>query len=136
MFRGSTSRDLFINGLLVFKRIVSIASSYKDEKRLMVSEITPKTCSGAVVRRSSVKKSALENFSKFTGKRLCRSPLFYKVADLRPATIFKNILRHRCFSMSFEKIFRNTFSYRTPPLAASACCKIILYCLIWFIRSS
>ena len=54
------SRDLFINGLLVFKRIVSIASSYKDKKKLMVSAITPKTCSGAVVRISSVKKVLLK----------------------------------------------------------------------------
>ena len=46
-------------------------------------------------------KGVLRNFPKFTGKYLCRGLFFNKVADLRP------------------KISNNTFSYRTPPVAAS-----------------
>ena len=34
-------------------------------------------------RRCSVRKGTLNNFSKFTGKRLCQSLLFNKVAGLR-----------------------------------------------------
>ena len=36
-------------------------------------------------RRCSGKKSVLKNFSNFTGKRLCWSLLFNKVADLKSA---------------------------------------------------
>ena len=34
-------------------------------------------------QRSSMKKSVLRNFAKFTGKHLCQSLFFKKVADLR-----------------------------------------------------
>ena len=46
-------------------------------------------------------KGVLRNFSKFTGKYLCQGLFFNKIADLRP------------------KISNNTFSYRTPLVAAS-----------------
>ena len=35
------------------------------------------------------KKGTLKNFVKFTGKHLCQSLFFNKVAGLRPATLFK-----------------------------------------------
>ena len=38
------------------------------------------------------KKGALKNFVKFTGKHLCQSLSFNKVAGLRPATLFKKRL--------------------------------------------
>ena len=34
----------------------------------------------AVARRCSAKKDVLRNFTKFTGKHLCQSPIFNKVA--------------------------------------------------------
>ena len=37
----------------------------------------------------SIKKSVLKKFTKFTGKHLCQSLFFNKVADLRPATLLK-----------------------------------------------
>ena len=37
-------------------------------------------------RRCSLKEDVLENFSKFTGKRLCLTLFFIKVAGLRSAT--------------------------------------------------
>ena len=40
-------------------------------------------------RRYSFKKCVLRNFAKFTGKHLCQSLFFSKVAGLRPATLFK-----------------------------------------------
>ena len=36
----------------------------------------------AVVQRCSVRKDVLRNFTKFTGKHLCQSPFFNKVAGL------------------------------------------------------
>ena len=51
------------------------------------------------------------NFAKFTGKQLCQSLFFKKVADLFCCFI-KNRLWHRCFPLNFAK-FRRTFFYRT-----------------------
>ena len=48
-------------------------------------------------QRCSMKKSFLRNFTKFTGKHLCQSLFFNKVADLRPATLLKKRLWHRFF---------------------------------------
>ena len=73
-------------------------------------------------------KGVLRNFAKFTGKRLCQSLFFNKVADLRPATLLTKTLWHatllkealaQVFSCEFCEISMNTFSYRTPPVAAS-----------------
>ena len=62
----------------------------------------------AVTRSSSVKKSVVKNFAKFTGKHLHQSH-FIKKETLA-----------QVFSCEFYKIFKNTFFYRTPPVAASA----------------
>ena len=73
------------------------------------------------------KKSVLRNFAKFTGKHLCQSLFFNKVAG-RPATLLKKTLA-QVFSCEFCEISKNTFFYRTPPVAASGwkfTCKIIL----------
>ena len=43
-------------------------------------------------RRCSVRKGVLKNFAKFTGKHLCQSLFFNKVADLRSATLLKKRL--------------------------------------------
>ena len=45
-------------------------------------------------------KPALKSFAKFTGKHLCRSLLFSKIAGWR--------LRHRCLC-EFCEVFKNTF---------------------------
>ena len=53
------------------------------------------------------KKCVLRNFAKFTGKHLCQR-LFFKIEPLT-----------QMFSCEFCEISKNTFSYRTPPVAAS-----------------
>ena len=63
-------------------------------------------------RRCSVKKGVLKNFSKSTGNHLY----------LRPANLLKKSLRRRCFPVKFSKISKNTFSDRTPLVAASFSC--------------
>ena len=77
----------------------------------------------AVVRGCSVKKGVLRNFTKFTGKHLCQSLFFNKVADLRPATLLKKRLA-QVFFCGFCEISKNTFFYRTPPVATfgNDCC--------------
>ena len=52
------------------------------------------------------KKGVLRNFTKSTGKHLCQSLFFNKVAGLRPATS------------------NNTFLHRTPLVAASVLLKV------------
>ena len=66
------------------------------------------------LRRSSrpevfSKKGVLRNFAKFTGKHLCQSLFFNKVADLRSAALLKKRLWHRCFPVNFEKFLRTPF---------------------------
>ena len=55
------------------------------------------------------KKGVLRNFIKFTGKHLCQNLFFDTVADLRPATLLKNRLWHRCFPVNFSKFLRTPF---------------------------
>ena len=59
--------------------------------------------------RCSGKKGVLKNFSNFTVKQLCQSFFFNKVAGLRPVTLFKKRLWHRCFSVNFVKFLRAPF---------------------------
>ena len=60
-------------------------------------------------RRCSLKKAVLRNFAKFTGKHLCQSLFFNKVADLWPTTLLKKRLSHRCFTVNFVNFLRTTF---------------------------
>ena len=53
-------------------------------------------------QRSSIKKGVLRNFTKFTGKHLCQSLFFNKVAGLRPATSLKKRLWRRCFPVNWN----------------------------------
>ena len=68
------------------------------------------------------KKGVLRNFAKFTGKHLCQSLFFNKVAGMRTATLLKKRLWHRCFPLNFAKFLKKPFSYRTPPVADSVKC--------------
>ena len=65
--------------------------------------------SEAVVLKSSVKKDALRNFARFAGEHLCQRLSFDKIAGLRPATLLKKILWHRCFPVNFVKFLRTPF---------------------------
>ena len=69
---------------------------------------------GRVIYRSrhqkrSKQKSGFRNFTKFTGKHLRQSLFFNKVAGLRPATLLKKRLWHRCFPVDFVKFIRTPF---------------------------
>ena len=54
------------------------------------------------------KKGVLRNFGKFIEKHMCQKLFFNKVAGLRPATLLKKSLCHRCFSMNFAKFLLST----------------------------
>ena len=55
------------------------------------------------------KKEVLRNFVKFAGKHLCQNPFLNKVAGLRPATLLKKKLCHRCFPVNFAKFLTTSF---------------------------
>ena len=71
-------------------------------------------------------KDALRNFGKFTGKHPCQGLFFNKVAGRPEKEITKkafNFIKKeslaQVLSCEFGKISKNTFCYRTPPVAAS-----------------
>ena len=70
-------------------------------------------------------KDALKNFAKFTGKHLCDSLIFNKVADLQ--FYLKKALA-QVSSSEFCKISKNTFSHKTPLLAASSLTESFTFC--------
>ena len=63
----------------------------------------------AVVQKCSVKKVFLE-ISEHTQENTCaRVSFFNKVAGLKPATLLKKRLWHRCFPMNAVKFLRTPF---------------------------
>ena len=60
-------------------------------------------------QRCSVKIGVLRNFAKVTGKHLCQSLFFNKVAGLRSANLLKMSLWHRYFPVNFAKFLRTLF---------------------------
>ena len=61
------------------------------------------------------KKRVLKNLTKFTGRHLCQSLFFNKVA----CNFIKKETLTQVFSCEFCKIFKSTSFYTTPPVAAS-----------------
>ena len=57
----------------------------------------------------SIKKGFLKNFAKITGKHLCQSLFFNKVAGLSPATLLKKRFWHRWFPVKFAKFLITPF---------------------------
>ena len=78
------------------------------------------------------KQGVLRNSTKFTKKHLCQSLIFNKVAGLRPQTcnfIKKEALAQE-FSCEFCKTSKNTFFRKTPLVAASAYCIVVISCYL------
>ena len=65
----------------------------------------------------------LDISTKFIGKHLCQSLFFNKVAGLRPATLLKERLWHRCFPVNFAKFLIKLFLQNTSGrlLPSDAC---------------
>ena len=71
-------------------------------------------CQDLPIYRSSLlevfcERGVLRNFAKFTGKHLCQRLSFNKVAGLKPATLLKKRLWHRCFPVNIAKFLRTHF---------------------------
>ena len=80
---------------------------------------------------SVIVKGVPKNFVKFTGKHLCQSLFFNKVAGLSAVYWFKKKTLAQVFFCEFCENFQNNLFHRTPPLAASqkAQNKCIRFCL-------
>ena len=61
------------------------------------------------MQRCSIKKRVLTNFAKSTEKHLRQGLFFGKVASLRPATLLKKRIWHRCFLVNFAKFLNTPF---------------------------
>ena len=81
------------------------------------------TSSQITMKRSSrlevfCKKAVLKNFAKFTGKHVCQSLFFNKVAAQACNFIIKEILA-LVFSCESCKIFKNIYFHKTSPVDPS-----------------
>ena len=56
-------------------------------------------------------KRILKNFAKFTGKHLCHSLFFNKIA----CSFIKKRLWYRCFPVNFVKFLKTPFFHKTAP---------------------
>ena len=103
-----------VNLLLIFRKpFLKITSG-----RLLLNGLTSHCMLLPFLIRSShqscsIIKGVLRNFVKFTGKHLCQSLFFNKVAGVRPATLLKKRLWHRCFPVNFAKFLRTPFLQNT-----------------------
>ena len=104
-------------GLVSDVKVSSRAHIYFDQLYLkfLIGErqIYENICRMLLYRSSHLevfcKKAVARNFAKFTGKYLCQSFFFNKVASLRPATLLKKSLWHKCFPLNFAKFLRTSF---------------------------
>ena len=67
----------------------------------------------AVVWKCSVGKMFLEISQNSQENTCARVSFFNKVAGLRPATLLKKRLWHRCFAVNFAKFLRTPFLQNT-----------------------
>ena len=56
-----------------------------------------------------MQKGVLKIFAKFTGKHLCQSLFFNKIAGLKCATLLKMGPWRRCFPVYFVKFLKTPF---------------------------
>ena len=64
------------------------------------------------------KIGVLKDFAVFTGKHMCLSLFLIKLQAFGPATIL-NETPKQVFSCEYCEIVKNSFVYRTPPVATS-----------------
>ena len=85
------------------------------------------------------RKGALKNFPKFTGKHLCQSLFYNKVAGLGSSTLFKKRPWHRCFPLNFAEFLTTPFlieHLRCLFLYLRQSYKYVFWCLLLYLRQS
>ena len=92
----------------------NIAEANKNQPLIAINMVNMYPVEAGTKVRSSrpevfCKKGVFRNFAKFTGKHLCQSLFFTKVAGLRPVTLLKKETLVQVFSCEFCAIFKSTF---------------------------
>ena len=111
---------------IYFTAIIKESDSFRQKKRhVQKARIFSKTfrfIERNSHQRCSMKKGVLRNFTKFTGKHLCQSLFFNKVADLRLATFLKRGSGIGVFLWFLRNFLEHPF-YRTP---LDDCCSLMM----------
>ena len=86
----------------------------EDAEGLLIFDVFAKQMTKAVTNRGSrsqmsFKIGALKNFKIFTGKHLCWSPFFDKVAGFQARNFIKKRLQRKCFPLNIAKSLRTAF---------------------------
>ena len=98
------------------------------------------------------RKGVLGNFTKFTEKHLYRSLFFNRIAGLRPATLSKKRLWHRCFfqkenlkkcacfeEQKYTRYIRGNVNFGIIVFSCLSsikmCLRFLLICFAWEIKS-
>ena len=112
MSRDSITRVRFIRRSRSFAFDLIKWNGEWNHDEIQVSETVVQRCSVA-------KEGVVRNFAKFTGKHLCTSLFFNKVAGLRPllkkrlwhrpSILLKKRLWYMCFRVNFAKFLRTSF---------------------------
>ena len=84
----------------------------RNNTGILTTSNTPITQSLATCIVHKLAKFVLNNFTKYTGKRLYSSLFSNKDAGLRAAALLIYRLRHMCFSVCFAKFLRTPISIR------------------------
>ena len=100
-------------------KAVQYQTMSEETKNLVVIKFHDDSISRSSRPEVFCKRGVLRNLVKFTGKHLRQSLFFNKIAGLRPATLAKKETLTQVLSCEFCEISKNTFSYRTPLVAAS-----------------
>ena len=82
--------------------------------------------------KGCLEKSRPVEFAKFTGKHICWSLFFNKVAGMRPVTFLNKRLQHKCFLVNFAKILRTPFLWNT----SGSCFFCLLRVQVNFIKNA
>ena len=93
------------------KKLYSHRRNLKIKTKIIIQNILQMKQQQNRISRPEVfcEKGVLRNFTKLTGKHLCQSLFSNEFAGLRPATLLKKRLSHRCFSVNFAKFLRTPF---------------------------
>ena len=76
---------------------------------LILGSVVRKDFAKAVAPNVFSEKGVVKSFPKLTGKHLCWSRYFHKVAGFWPVTLSKKRLQHRCFPINFMNFLRTPF---------------------------
>ena len=105
-----------VEGILKISRRCLQRNTFTYSKRLRRWKIV-RLYYGINIREAApevfCKTGVIRNFAQFTGKHLCQSLFFNKVGGLRPATLLKKKLWHRCIPVGFAKLLRTPFLQNT-----------------------